>query len=168
MLPTGVTQDRTARPSRCTVQAPQRAMPQPNLVPVRPRTSRRTHKSGVSWSTSTSCSAPLTLKVIATFPPIRDRMRLRGRTTRRTIRDISSCQLECAAAVVAAACIELGCMVREGQQVPSEQLLEAGSCRFELYLGLLESALCAQHIRKPPTNLRIAARKCWPEQRFSF
>ena len=34
----GVTQERTAMPSTCTVQAPQRAMPQPNLVPGRPAT----------------------------------------------------------------------------------------------------------------------------------
>ena len=45
---TGVTHDRTASPSRWTVQAPHRAMPQPNLVPVRPSVSRMTHSSGVS------------------------------------------------------------------------------------------------------------------------
>jgi hypothetical protein len=33
---TGVTQERIGWPSRCTVQAPHRATPQPNLVPVRP------------------------------------------------------------------------------------------------------------------------------------
>jgi hypothetical protein len=33
----GSTQDRTATPSRCTVQAPHRATPQPNLVPVMAR-----------------------------------------------------------------------------------------------------------------------------------
>jgi hypothetical protein len=31
---TGVTHERVAWPSRCTVQAPHSAMPQPNLVPV--------------------------------------------------------------------------------------------------------------------------------------
>ena len=33
---TGVTHERIGLPSRCTVQAPHSAMPQPNLVPVRP------------------------------------------------------------------------------------------------------------------------------------
>ena len=36
----GVWQERTGEPSRCTVQAPHWATPQPNLVPVRPRSSR--------------------------------------------------------------------------------------------------------------------------------
>src|SRR5262249_20467393 len=36
---TGVSQARTGAPSRCTVQAPHRAMPQPYLVPVRCRSS---------------------------------------------------------------------------------------------------------------------------------
>ena len=31
---TGVTHERVAWPSMCTVQAPHSAMPQPNLVPV--------------------------------------------------------------------------------------------------------------------------------------
>ena len=38
-----MTQERIGVPSRCTVQAPHWAMPQPNLVPVMPRTSRSTH-----------------------------------------------------------------------------------------------------------------------------
>src|SRR5215472_4789364 len=61
MLSIGVTQERVALPSMCTVQAPHSAMPQPNLVPVMPSTSRSTHKSGVSASTSTDLMAPLTL-----------------------------------------------------------------------------------------------------------
>ena len=36
-LASGITQERTAAPSTCTAQAPQAAMPQPNLVPVRLR-----------------------------------------------------------------------------------------------------------------------------------
>ena len=43
---TGIWQDRTGCPSRCTVQAPHSAMPQPNLVPVSPSVSRSTHSSG--------------------------------------------------------------------------------------------------------------------------
>src|SRR5262249_33306000 len=53
MLSIGVIQERVATPPICTVQAPHSAMPQPNLVPVMPRTSRNTHKRGVSPSTST-------------------------------------------------------------------------------------------------------------------
>jgi hypothetical protein len=48
-----VTEDRVAAPSTWAVQAPQSAMPPPNLVPV-PSTSRSTQKSGVSPSTSCS------------------------------------------------------------------------------------------------------------------
>jgi hypothetical protein len=40
-------------------------MPQPNLVPVMPSTSRNTHNNGVSPSTSTLRSTPLTLMVVA-------------------------------------------------------------------------------------------------------
>ena len=50
---TGITQERTAAPSMCTVQAPHCATPQPYLVPVRPTCSRITHSSGVLGSTST-------------------------------------------------------------------------------------------------------------------
>src|SRR5713226_7025318 len=65
MLSTGVMQEREATPSICTVQAPQSAMPQPNFVPVMPSTSRNTHKRGVSPSTSTVRSTPLTLILVA-------------------------------------------------------------------------------------------------------
>src|ERR1700688_1211417 len=49
---TGVLQERTGRPSRCTVQAPHCATPQPYFVPVRPRCSRKTQSRGVEGSTS--------------------------------------------------------------------------------------------------------------------
>src|SRR5262249_52336518 len=65
MLSIGVMQDRMARPSTCTVQAPQSAMPQPNLVPGIPSKSRTTQRSGVSPSTSTLCVLPLTLMLEA-------------------------------------------------------------------------------------------------------
>src|SRR5438876_12341113 len=65
MPSTEVMQERVATPSTCTVQAPTSAMLQPNFVPVMPSTSRNTHKSGVSPSTSTARSTPLTLIVIA-------------------------------------------------------------------------------------------------------
>src|SRR3979490_2588351 len=62
---TGVMHARVGAPSTCTVQAPQSAMPQPNFVPVIPSTSRKTHNNGVSLSTSTVRSTPLTLMVVA-------------------------------------------------------------------------------------------------------
>jgi hypothetical protein len=61
---TGVIQERIGLPSRCTVQAPHCAMPQPNLVPVMPRFSRSTHSKGVSELTSTCCRLPLTMMAI--------------------------------------------------------------------------------------------------------
>src|SRR5262245_3049189 len=60
----GVMQDRIASPSRCTVQAPHWAMPQPNLVPVRPSVSRSTQSSGVSGATSTDWAFPFTVNLI--------------------------------------------------------------------------------------------------------
>ena len=51
---TGVMQERTAVPSTRTVQAPHRPMPQPNLVPVRPSTSRTSQSTGVSSSMSSA------------------------------------------------------------------------------------------------------------------
>src|SRR5579863_6559695 len=50
---TGVLQERTGLPSRCTVQAPHCATPQPYFVPVKPRCSRSTQSKGVEGSTST-------------------------------------------------------------------------------------------------------------------
>src|SRR5580765_7677803 len=59
---TGITQDRIAAPSRCTVHAPHCATPQPYLVPVRPTCSRITQSRGVLGLTSTSRALPLTVK----------------------------------------------------------------------------------------------------------
>src|SRR4051812_7755040 len=50
---TGNRHERTALPSRCTVQAPHCPRPQPNFAPVRPMTSRMTHSRGISGATST-------------------------------------------------------------------------------------------------------------------
>src|SRR5438876_10163468 len=61
---TGSTQVRVATPSRWTVQAPHCAMPQPNLVPVRPRLSRSTQGRGVSGVTFTVSRLPLTVKLM--------------------------------------------------------------------------------------------------------
>ena len=62
--PTGSRQERTGSPSICTVQAPHCAIPQPNLVPVRPITSRKVQSSGVSGATSTVSRSPLISMVI--------------------------------------------------------------------------------------------------------
>jgi hypothetical protein len=61
--PTGITQARLGMPSRCTVQAPQSATPQPNFVPVMPRRSRKTQSRGMSGDASTLCGLPLILRV---------------------------------------------------------------------------------------------------------
>src|SRR6267154_4403216 len=74
MLSIGVIQERMATPSRCTVQAPQSAMPQPNFVPVMPSTSRNAHKRGVSPSTSTVRLTPLTLIVVAIATSIQSQL----------------------------------------------------------------------------------------------
>src|SRR2546426_4325764 len=65
---TGVTQERTALPSRCTVHAPHSATPQPYLVPVRPTCSRIAHSSGVPGSTLTSLVLPLIVKRAMPLP----------------------------------------------------------------------------------------------------
>src|SRR6266540_1529420 len=79
---TGSTQVRVATPSRWTVQAPHWAMPQPNFVPVRPRVSRSTQRSGVSGVTLTVSRLPLTVKVIAAMQGIlaEDGKNVYGRT----------------------------------------------------------------------------------------
>src|SRR5467141_3568143 len=65
---TGATQDRIASPLRWTVQAPHCAMPQPYLVPVKPRFSRRTQSRGVEGSTSRLTRCRFTLnKIIGTL-----------------------------------------------------------------------------------------------------
>jgi hypothetical protein len=46
------------------VQAPQSAIPQPNFVPVRPRESLITHKSGVDGSSSTETDFPFKVKEV--------------------------------------------------------------------------------------------------------
>ena len=59
----GVTHDLVATPSIWTLQAPHWAIPQPNLVPVMPRTSRSTQSRGIVGSAFTSLAWPLTLIV---------------------------------------------------------------------------------------------------------
>src|ERR1700681_2799951 len=66
---TGVLQERTGRPSRCTVQAPHCATPQPYFVPVKPRCSRKTHSRGVEGSTSTFTLRLFTVREITRCLP---------------------------------------------------------------------------------------------------
>ena len=64
-LEIGVIQERVASPLICTVQAPQRAMPQPNFVPVMFSVSRSTQSNGMSGLTSTDWDLPFKVKLIA-------------------------------------------------------------------------------------------------------
>src|SRR5512146_2095967 len=64
----GVPQERTGLPSTCTVHAPHSCAPQPNLVPVRPSSSRSTHSSGVSGSRSKLFFLPLMVSEIMRIP----------------------------------------------------------------------------------------------------
>src|ERR1700674_1251949 len=57
---TGVTHERVGSPFTCTVHAPQSAMPQPNLVPVRLSWSRSAQRRGVSGAARKSTGSPLT------------------------------------------------------------------------------------------------------------
>src|SRR5450631_1424062 len=60
----GATHERIAWPSRCTVQAPHSAIPQPNFVPVIASESRNTHRRGVEGSTSTCTDFPFRKKLV--------------------------------------------------------------------------------------------------------
>src|SRR5690349_15550079 len=68
----GVTQERIASPFRCTVQAPHRAAPQPNLVPVMLRLSRSAQRMGVEGSASTCWSRPLMFRVTTFYSLVLD------------------------------------------------------------------------------------------------
>src|SRR5512142_2050325 len=66
--------DRVGSPSRWTAHAEHWPMPQPYLVPVRPRVSRNTQRRGVSGLTSTDSRLPLTVSVntATTHPAVRE------------------------------------------------------------------------------------------------
>src|ERR1700756_4770372 len=89
---TGVMQERVARPSTCTVQAPHIPMPHPNLVPVRFAVSRITHSSGVSSGTSADIGLPLSVKVVV----MRWALRRRGGGGRAGWASARSCRLAAA------------------------------------------------------------------------
>src|SRR6516225_11151549 len=78
-----------------------------------------------------------------------------------TIGDIRARQLKRPPAIVAAAGVELRGMVREGEQMPPKELIEADPRVIELFVGLFEPALRNQRIGETPAHLRIAARKRW-------
>ena len=63
----GVTHERTGFPSSHTVHAPHCAMPQPYLVPVNSRWSRRNQSSGVSGGTLTVTRRLFTESVVMRF-----------------------------------------------------------------------------------------------------
>src|SRR5215831_11951815 len=52
-------------PSICTMHAPHRPVPQPNLVPVSLRSSRITHNNGVVGGASLDAALPFTVKLMA-------------------------------------------------------------------------------------------------------
>src|SRR3954468_12220848 len=78
---TGVWHARCAFPSMCTVHAPHCPIPHPNLVPVSPITSRKTHNSGIDGSTSTDSSFPFTLNFIGIDLPYICRKSIQPRET---------------------------------------------------------------------------------------
>src|SRR5262245_26044312 len=49
----------------CTIQAPHRPVPQPNLVPVSFNPSRITHNNGVAGGASVDAARPFTVKLVA-------------------------------------------------------------------------------------------------------
>src|ERR1700730_5483375 len=66
---TGIEQERCTSPLMCTEHAPHCAIPQPYFVPVSPTCSRRTQSKGISSSTFTSMTSPLTLSFVTHNTP---------------------------------------------------------------------------------------------------
>src|ERR1700720_2486375 len=64
-LEIGVIHERIGWPLRWTVHAPHSAIPQPNLVPVRPSVSRKTQSSGICGTTSTIWPFPFRENLMA-------------------------------------------------------------------------------------------------------
>src|SRR5262249_18533635 len=67
--------DRVDRPSTSTVQAPHSPSPQPILQPVKPRSSRKTSRSGRSREVSTVWVVPFTISVVSSdmeTPPLKN------------------------------------------------------------------------------------------------
>src|SRR5258708_28907818 len=69
-LESGITQERTGSPSRCTVKAPHCARPQPKWGLFMPRSLRSAYSSGISGSAFTETRLPSTMNLkLAMFPP---------------------------------------------------------------------------------------------------
>src|SRR5262245_35656318 len=75
------------------------------------------------------------------FDDFCDRILLVERTAGRTIRNIRAREVECPSEITAAAGIEFRTMVREGEHMFLEKLLEAKPCGFELSLAFFEPPL---------------------------
>src|ERR1700716_1317559 len=61
---TCVWQEYARLPSICTMHAPHRPVPQPNLVPVSLRSSRITHNNGAAGGASAKVALPFTVKLV--------------------------------------------------------------------------------------------------------
>jgi hypothetical protein len=69
-MPTGTRQADISRPSTRMLQAPHTPTPHPSLVPVRPRSSRRTSSTGRAGGVRTDRVRPLTVTVIGSSVPL--------------------------------------------------------------------------------------------------
>jgi hypothetical protein len=87
---TGVWQASAGAPSRCTVQAPHWAMPQPNQVPVKPSSSPRYRSSGISVSPSKRRSVPFMSGAVVMPIPLFGRGRPRRMRSQWKCRDSES------------------------------------------------------------------------------
>ena len=81
----------------------------------------------------------------------RNCIRLLDGTARGTIGDIGAREFERPPAIIAAAGVELRGMVRESEQMPPQELIEAGPRGIELSLGLFDTCL-AQSAHRQGAN----------------
>ena len=81
-------------------------------------------------------------------------MRLLKRSTCRPIRDIRACKFERPLAVVAAAGVEFGGVIREGEHVSLKKTIETSPRGIELRLSFFKPVLRDQHIGKTPIGPR--------------
>src|SRR5215472_12214975 len=88
---TWVWHENARSPSICTMQAPHRPVPQPNLVPVSFSPSRITHNNGVAGGASVDAALPFTVKVVVIFFSLQNRRgRAVGVTNDRKVERLSS------------------------------------------------------------------------------
>src|SRR5262245_11565083 len=87
----------------CTIQAPHRPVPQPNLVPVSFNPSRITHNNGVAGGASVDAARPFTLKLVAILSSLSPRelravmnaFRCERSPLGRTLRSAGACRAYC-------------------------------------------------------------------------